>query len=186
MSVSEQVSCLLNGDDEILPIDTVKLLQSVINNIITKPNEQKFKKIPLTNAKVSEKIARYENAMGLLYLLGFEIFDGDENVLTLPESSFNLQTFETALKIIQNSLNADKTVDGKDLEMEKSRREAQERQKKEKSERELLREKLKKDKEERKYLVKGVASVGKKLERKSGANINRFSDVGVDLNKQGG
>jgi hypothetical protein len=198
-SVAEQVTFLLHDEEEPLPMDTIQLLQSIIHNIVVKPNEAKFKKIPLTNAKVAERIVKYENAMALLYLLGFEVLDGDENILTLPDTSVNMESLRTVLKIIQDTLNVpqptasttfssccNKTQDEKDVEIEKRKKEILEKQRKEKLEREKLRERLKKDKEERKYMAKGLASVGRKLERKGGANVNRFSDVGVDLNKQQG
>jgi DNA integrity scanning protein DisA with diadenylate cyclase activity len=186
--VAEQASHLLHDEVEPLPKETLLLLQSVINNIVAKPNEAKFRRLPLSNAKVAEHIAKHENAMAFLYLTGFEVLDGEDNILTLPEESVNLQTLRTLLKMIQESqtvqlVNVPKN-DEKDLDMDKRKKEMLEKRKKEKEERDKLRDKLKQDKQERKHMKTGVASVGKKLVK--GGNVNRFEDVGVDLNAKGG
>jgi len=63
-----------------LVLKSCKVLRTLLQNIIADPNEEKFKRIRLSNEKIKETITNVEQSRFLLELVGFEeVLVPDEN-----------------------------------------------------------------------------------------------------------
>jgi thiol-disulfide isomerase/thioredoxin len=99
----EQVRSLLNSEK--LPNETLTVLKSIVSNIIKFPTDQKYRKLKTSNPKVAERVTKYETAMTLLYTIGFENLESDEqDILTLPDTNLNVDQIKVVLSEIQNKL----------------------------------------------------------------------------------
>ena len=53
-------------------IKSCKVLRTLLQNIVTDPKDEKFKRVRLSNDKIKETITNVEQSRFLLELLGFE------------------------------------------------------------------------------------------------------------------
>ena len=78
-------------------------LITILNNLIEKPNEEKYKIIKQTNDKILSEVLIFPEAIQLLYLIGFEEMEIDEIPCFLYNGGYdNTKTIENSLKILRN------------------------------------------------------------------------------------
>ena len=63
----------LKGVDADARLNALKLLEKLLNNIVTSPNEEKFQKIRLTNAKIAAVIVELDGPRDVLFGAGFNL-----------------------------------------------------------------------------------------------------------------
>lgn len=65
---------------------TLDIMEKIFRNVAQNPKEEKFRKLKLTNAKISANITSIAGAVEALLYVGWEMStDGEETVLVLPE-----------------------------------------------------------------------------------------------------
>lgn len=79
------------------------LLLKYLGNIVRAPQEEKYRKIRLSNATFVSKVASVEGALGFLEGCGFNI-DEAEEFLTIKSEDVNLELINGAGAIISNSM----------------------------------------------------------------------------------
>lgn len=187
---------------------TLQIINSICSNIISHPNEEKFRKIKLANPKFNEFVMNVKGAINLLFLCGFEIDDQNENLI-IKSGNLNIHDLQALVHVIQDyitkpsptssstattstttktnafpSQSMSSSCRNTDAEMEERRRKLLEEKKKIQAEKEKIKQQLNADKEERKYLPSGVSS--KKTKKPESNSKKTFKDIGVDLSRQGG
>ncbi|KAG2393792.1 hypothetical protein C9374_003556 [Naegleria lovaniensis] len=190
-----------NRDSLLNSPSTLQIINSICSNIISHPNEEKFRKIRLANPKFNEFVMNVPGAINLLFLCGFEIDDQNEYLIIKP-GNLNMNDLQALVHVIQdyitiksststtksNTLHPSQPTSSSccstDQEMEERRRKLLEEKKKIQAEKDKIKQQLNADKEERKYLPSGVSS--KKTKKPESNSKKTFKDIGVDLSSQGG
>jgi thioredoxin 1 len=101
-STREQTRSLLASEK--LPKETYQVLRSIITNICKFPQDQKYRKLKLSNVKVAESVAKHETAMTLLYTIGFEATDDDDDLITLSDKNLDVGQLQAVLSEVQNKI----------------------------------------------------------------------------------
>lgn len=86
-----------NGDKAYLCLNTIKI---IINNILKNPNEDKFKKIKMTNPNVQERIVSIQIALKMLKIIGFKD-EGEFYVI----SDINTELLKNIVEVLQKEIN---------------------------------------------------------------------------------
>eukprot|EP00054_Salpingoeca_dolichothecata_P002948 m.24618 g.24618 ORF g.24618 m.24618 type:complete len:192 (+) comp13413_c0_seq2:139-714(+) len=181
-------------DQKLSPEDAALCLKSLLSfarNVEKDPTEPKYRKINLSNDKFVARVWRHEVARNFLLASGWHEENG---FLVLPSG----QVMTEALVSLNRRL-APTSSPSPATSVPSSALSAQEEKKRQalKAEREKLKAKMQRDKEERARVKaqieadrKNKAAQGveasKARDIKFGGNINRFEDIGVDLNRGGG
>jgi hypothetical protein len=153
--------------------ETLELIQKLTQNVVRNPGEEKFRKIKLTNPKISAAITIVPGAVNLLKEMGWE--EADEE-LVLP-ASVRLAHEKEIVGII----------DAKDWykkEVEKEHKRQMMARKEQDPEKEALRLQMETDRKEKAAegpVTKG--SVAQKLG--DGPNITRAGDIGIGKSSGG-
>lgn len=149
---------------------TFTILSTVTRNVAQNPREEKFRRLRLTNAKISAAITTVEGAMATLTLLGW-VQDGEE-FLVLPDS-------------VQMTMNHVRSVEAAKEAFEKEAKEAMKRRvqaasnKSTNPETVRLREQLEADRRER--ASQGpVTQAGRAVTLKQGSNIMTAGELGIN------
>lgn len=81
---------------EVETLECLELLEKITYNAAVQPNEEKFRKLKLGNAKIRATIVEAEGGMQALALLGWvEGEEGGEAVLTLPKGGSTMALVRT-------------------------------------------------------------------------------------------
>ena len=184
---------------------TLQLISSICTNIVTHPNEEKFRKIKIANPKFNDFVMGVEGAVNLLMLCGFEIDDSGEYIILKKENfvASDLKDLIAAIDIkTKNNLTAPQKPSSSssasssvvkptgssssvsDAEIEERKKKMMEEKKKIQAEKDKIKQQLLADKEERKHLPTGVCS--RKTTKPNSTSKKTFRDIGVELNKGGG
>lgn len=149
---------------------SLNILSTLTRNVAQNPREEKYRKLRLTNAKISEAITTVEGAMAALAVLGW-VQDGEE-FLVLPES-------------VQLTMAHVRTIEAAKEAFEKEAREAAKRRmhansnKSSDPEKERLRQQLAADKAER--ASRGPVTQGSKaVSLGQGANVMTAGELGIN------
>jgi hypothetical protein len=165
-----------------LPLDkweeTLELIEKLTRNVVRNPREDKFRKIRLTNKKISEFITEVPGATELLRVMGWTDATSEEGeaCLVLPDA-VTLEFQEHVGKIVDAKPWYKKEVeDAKRAQARQERIEADPALK-------ALKEKMDQDRAEVAAKGPAQASVAKKLG--DGPNIMRAGDVGIGQSSGG-
>lgn len=152
------------------------LLTTVIKNIIKNPANAKFRKIRKTNPKIAAKMLSARGALGVLCAVGFRI-EGD--FLLMDDDMVDVRVLEHAmLRLRQVLTNLDSDADSaRNDRLAASRAEA----KKAKARRDQLKASISGD-----NAARSDPNWKATAFEKTGKKIQRFEDIGVDVNGGGG
>ena len=89
------------GQDDAVKIAFQTLLKFV-SNVVMKPDEEKFRKIRLSNAAVQTRIGQFQEAISFLEICGFSI-DGD--ILEMSKDRIDRLVLEAAAEQLNSALN---------------------------------------------------------------------------------
>jgi len=165
-----------------LPLDkweeTLELIEKLTRNVVRNPRDEKFRKIRLTNKKISEFITEVPGATELLRVMGWTDATSEEGeaCLVLPDAV----TFEFQEHV-------GKIVDAKPWykkEVEDAKR-AQARQERIEADPALKALKEKMDQDRAEVAAKGPAQASVAQKLGDGPNIMRASDVGIGTSAGG-
>ncbi|KAK9069364.1 hypothetical protein SSX86_011267 [Deinandra increscens subsp. villosa] len=92
-----------NKDDDIKVKKAFETLLIYVRNVARNPDEDKFRKIRLSNPAFKERVGVFEQGPKFLELCGFERVEGGK-YLFLPRHRFDLSVFESAGNILQSAI----------------------------------------------------------------------------------
>eukprot|EP00747_Dinoflagellata_sp_TGD_P163412 gnl/TRDRNA2_/TRDRNA2_182058_c0_seq1.p1 gnl/TRDRNA2_/TRDRNA2_182058_c0~~gnl/TRDRNA2_/TRDRNA2_182058_c0_seq1.p1 ORF type:complete len:219 (-),score=62.98 gnl/TRDRNA2_/TRDRNA2_182058_c0_seq1:492-1079(-) len=161
--------------------ETLELIEKLTRNVVRNPREEKFRRIKLSNKKISESITSVPGAVDVLRVMGWvDAVTSAEDGPTLELPANVKPVFEVeVVKIIEA-----KDWYKKEQEQVKRRR-TREEAKENDPDYQAMKEKLDQDRKEK--AAEGPetrASVAQKMPG-NGANIMRASDVGIGQSKGG-
>jgi len=119
--------------------ETLELIEKLVRNTVSKPSEEKFRKIRLTNPKIAAVITNVPNVVVALTEMGWQ---QEEENLVLPIGT--KLVFEVHVRAIQEAQDFFK----KEIEKEKTRRQRAQKQDQD-PEKENLRKQIEADQKER-------------------------------------
>lgn len=154
--------------------ETLELIEKLVRNIVSKPSEDKFRKIRLTNPKIAEAITNVPAAMVALTEMGWQ--QEGEN-LVLPNST--KLAFETHVRAIQDTQDFFK----KEIEKEKKRK-LQALKQNHDPDKENLRKQIEADRKE-KEAEGPVTHSSKAQQLGNGPNVMRAGDLGIGKSSGG-
>jgi len=171
-AVNESMMALSQAGD-VLFWPSHKLLERIVGNIATNPKDDKFRKISLSNPKFHENVWKVPGAPQFLFTMGFTEEDGN---LVFPATA-DLAPLQHGLKQLQDAEGIRAYL--------KKQAAAQHRAKlaAESDMRQALKEQISCDRAETAQKETRDAKANKII---PGAQVMRFSDIGVNVNKQGG
>ena len=150
------------------------LMLKLLENIITKPKEEKFRNLKKTNELIRSKILILKETHQLMKDIGytdkdseFMVFEGDD-----------LTNIRTAVKVLENYLTqlndtiSQQEVKKREEESRKLQEEVERRKREDMLRKQKIQEALDNDKKERMYREKATDSVSKNLEY--GAKVCKF------------
>ena len=88
---------LLQTKDEF--VGCMKLLHKIVHNLVLHPAEDKYRKLNLENAKLKAKLFRFEPAVDLLKLIGFEQAPQSSHLVMQASSENNVVSQALMVKI---------------------------------------------------------------------------------------
>lgn len=91
-------------DDDAKVKTAFNTLLTFVKNVATKPDEEKFRKIRLSNATFQEKVGKLEGGIKFLELCEFEKIDGGE-FLYLPRDKVEMAVLHTAGNELNGAIN---------------------------------------------------------------------------------
>ncbi|KAK9069369.1 hypothetical protein SSX86_011272 [Deinandra increscens subsp. villosa] len=94
---------ILIQDDDIKVKRAFETLLIYVRNVARNPDEDKFRKIRLSNPAFKERVGVFEQGPKFLELCGFERVEGGK-YLFLPRHRFDLSVFESAGNILQSAI----------------------------------------------------------------------------------
>lgn len=155
----------------------VSLLLTVIRNIIKDPTNPKFRKIRKTNPRISSKMLTARGALGVLFAIGFRPEAAGSEIL-LMEAPSSLEVLIHAVERLNNvTAELERMAnEERDKRLAAVRKEASAK----KAKQDALRSSIAGDTAARKdpsWKAKGF--------EKTGCKIQRFEDIGVDVNAGG-
>ncbi|XP_076945804.1 uncharacterized protein LOC143617013 isoform X2 [Bidens hawaiensis] len=92
-----------NKDDGVKVKRAFETLLIYVRNVARDPDEDKCRKIRLSNPAFKERVGRFEQGEKFLELCGFERVEGD-NYLFLPRERFDMAVFKSAGNILQSAI----------------------------------------------------------------------------------
>ncbi|KAI3760256.1 hypothetical protein L1987_50649 [Smallanthus sonchifolius] len=92
-----------NKDDDIKVKRAFETLLIYARNVARDPDEDKFRKIRLSNPVFKERVGIFEQGVKFLELCGFERVEGGEHLL-LPRDRFDMAVFNSAGNILQSAI----------------------------------------------------------------------------------
>jgi hypothetical protein len=154
--------------------DAFSLISKLLNNILSKPNEDKFRNFKKTNELIKSKILILKETQQLMYEIGYRDLDSEYMVF----QGQDLTNIKTAVKIIEdytkqlNSLIEQQEVKKREEESRKLQEEVDRMKREEILRKQKIQEALELDKKERMQREKAKDSVSKNLE--FGAKVCKF------------
>ncbi|XP_027119028.1 vicilin-like seed storage protein At2g18540 [Coffea eugenioides] len=91
-------------DDDAKVKTAFNTLLTFAKNVATNPNEEKFRKIRLTNAAFQDRVGKLKGGIEFLELCGFEKLDGGE-FLFLPREKVDIAVLNTAGSELNSAIN---------------------------------------------------------------------------------
>jgi hypothetical protein len=162
------------------------ILLTLLGNLENDPQNEKYRKIRVTNPKLQEHLFSVDGAHDYLRALGWQ--DDGEHMVIRDVNVAVLQPSLDVLRALRDSLqSANPTTPSTTNPIaEERKKEIARKQAEQKAEKERLLASAKEDREARAGR-RTVASSSQELpQNRGGAAITRFSDIGVDLNRGGG
>ncbi|XP_076909942.1 uncharacterized protein LOC143567389 [Bidens hawaiensis] len=92
-----------NKDDGIKVKRAFETLLIYVRNVARDPDEDKFRKIRMSNPAFKERVGIFEQGVKFLELCGFERVEGDK-YLYLPQERFDMTVFKSARNILQSAI----------------------------------------------------------------------------------
>ncbi|KAL8262004.1 hypothetical protein R6Q59_026053 [Mikania micrantha] len=92
-----------NKDDDIKVKRAFETLLIYVRNVARDPDEDKYRKIRLSNPAFKERVGIFEQGVKFLELCGFERVEGGK-YLFLPKDRFDMAVFESAGNILQSAI----------------------------------------------------------------------------------
>ncbi|KAI3806156.1 hypothetical protein L1987_22049 [Smallanthus sonchifolius] len=92
-----------DDDDDIKVKRAFETLLIYVRNVARDPDEDKFRKIRLSNPAFKERVGIFEQGVKFLELCGFERVEGGEYLL-LPRDRFDTAVFNSAGNILQSAI----------------------------------------------------------------------------------
>eukprot|EP00467_Chlorarachnion_reptans_P008200 CAMPEP_0114529718 /NCGR_PEP_ID=MMETSP0109-20121206/25016_1 /TAXON_ID=29199 /ORGANISM="Chlorarachnion reptans, Strain CCCM449" /LENGTH=465 /DNA_ID=CAMNT_0001712203 /DNA_START=38 /DNA_END=1436 /DNA_ORIENTATION=- len=80
------------------------VLRRIVENILRRPGEMRFRRIPLGNRRIREAFAGMDGIEGVFLSLGFSFVEADKKYVVLEDSVDPSAQFPSALKLIDSSL----------------------------------------------------------------------------------
>lgn len=169
----------------------INTLVKIVQNALDNPDVEQYRKIRMENTSFKQRVWRHPTAQQFLFSVGWVVV---EDILVLPSDDLLQQAL---IELVKAKSTLEEEQAGWDSGLQEppeasgsNNIEYRERQKK-------LLEAQRKVKEERKKIVEQITSDRQETEKreaksshgrelKFGANLNRFEDIGVDLNAGGG
>ncbi|XP_047951531.1 UBX domain-containing protein 1 [Salvia hispanica] len=93
-----------NKEDEAKVKTAFNTLLTFAKNVATNPNEEKFRKIRLTNANFQERVGKLKGGIEFLELCGFEKIEGGE-FLYLPREKVDMPVLHSAGSELNSAIN---------------------------------------------------------------------------------
>ncbi|XP_057783652.1 vicilin-like seed storage protein At2g18540 [Salvia miltiorrhiza] len=93
-----------NKDDEAKVKTAFNTLLTFAKNVATNPNEEKFRKIRLTNANFQDRVGKLKGGVEFLELCGFEKMEGGE-FLYLPREKVDMPVLHSAGSELNSAIN---------------------------------------------------------------------------------
>jgi len=82
-------------------LETLKILAKIISNLIKDPKDDRYRKLRKTNALFSRTIGYSEPAMEVISTLGFEIIEGNDEIL-LRQDQPDIETYSVILQLLNS------------------------------------------------------------------------------------
>eukprot|EP01006_Ploeotia_vitrea_P024737 TRINITY_DN57541_c0_g1_i1.p2 TRINITY_DN57541_c0_g1~~TRINITY_DN57541_c0_g1_i1.p2 ORF type:complete len:198 (-),score=18.93 TRINITY_DN57541_c0_g1_i1:1582-2151(-) len=169
--------------------DCINTLLRLLNNIIKDPTEQKYRQIRVTNATLQQKVFSVTNAFDFLIAMGWE--DQGEH---LNAATVALDDIRIGKAILESLVPAPVGAPSAPPQpvtpprahnavAEQRNKEIREKMEEQRRQKDLI---LQRSHADQAFKAKQHAGASKAENLKFGGNINKFSDVGVDLNRAGG
>lgn len=152
----------------------IHLLQKLLKNIISNPNEQKFRTVKKTNEAIKTKILCIKESETLLKEAGF-VEDGTDALVFKESKTNNLSVLVKYLENIEKEIDERKLqaeILKKNVEAQKLKDEINARMKEEHRKRMELEKQIENDKKERMNKEKATDSTANDL--KFGCNLKKF------------
>ncbi|GFQ02685.1 UBX domain-containing protein 6 [Phtheirospermum japonicum] len=92
-----------NKDENTKAVRAFQTLMIYVRNIINHPNEEKFRKIRISNPVFQERVGKFEEGIKFLELCGFERVERDKFLL-LPQEKVDLSVLKLAASELHNAL----------------------------------------------------------------------------------
>ncbi|KAI7726139.1 hypothetical protein M8C21_008623, partial [Ambrosia artemisiifolia] len=92
-----------NKDDGMKVKRAFETLLIYVTNVARDPDEDKFRKIRMSNPAFKERVGIYEQGVKFLELCGFERVEGGK-YLVLPRERYDMAVFKSAGNILQSAI----------------------------------------------------------------------------------
>jgi len=167
-----------------LPLDkadeSLEIMEKLIRNVVSNPNEEKFRKIKLTNKKINDVITAVPGAVSALREMGWVDSSSDgEPVLVLP-AGVRLDFQESVVKLVEA-----KDFYKKEHEKERRQKHRDDRDA-EDPEKQKLRLQLELDKKERDAAAANAAPTrASNAQKRPDGKLVRAADLGIGKSQGG-
>jgi len=184
ISVVQQILCSSYNDEALF--QAFQILQKILQNIVTNPNEAKFKSVKTSNATLQKKLFSIREVAKLLETLGFVHVD-DALVFT----GSDLQTIGRVAGVVEgqaqkikerNMTQAEKDDLAKQKYLEERRKELEAENKRIEDEKKKLQAMIDADKKE--TALREAARDARANQLNFGATNKTWEDIGINLKNQ--